>query len=238
MLHSLFYTFYHHSVWLSCGKSSSQLWWAPFQAVHTCWPGLSNPALCMRLRPLIIMVQSPPQAARRLLQWQQTCSCGWEDAGGRCWRNGLALAQPHSEWQPFRVVCAEASSAVLPTLPLLFVFLGRHSVLLLPCPGSSRHYSLTSFQSLCLSSTLAFLALRIRVLISLTGLDKRTDSSAPFFIWSVLPSLQKFASSYTPTRQLIYTGAIAIINILKKLFSPNKCYRPLLEAGIEESVWA
>lgn len=159
-----------------------------------------------------------------------------EEAGGMVW-----LWHSPTQWQPFRVVCAEASSAVLPTLPLLFVFLGRHSVLLLPCPGSNRHYSLTSFQPLCLSSTLAFLALRIRVLISLAGLDKRTGSSAPFFIWSwsyVLPSLQKFASSYSPTKQLIYTGAIAIINILKKLFSPNKCYRPLLEAGIEESVWA
>lgn len=213
MLHSLFYAFYHNSVWLSCGKSSSQLWWAPFQAVHTCWLRLSNPALCMRIRALVITVQSPPQAAWRLLQWQKTCSCGWEDVGGSR-RNGLALAQPHSEWRPFRVVCAEASSAELPTLPL-FVFLGRHSVLLLPCPGSNMHYSLTSFQCLWLSSTLAFLALRIRVLISLTGLDKRTGSSAPFFIWSwsyVLPSLQKFASSYPPTKQLIYTGAIAIIN--------------------------
>lgn len=143
---------------------------------------LTLPALCMRIRPLIIMVQSPPQAAQHLLQWQQTCSCGWEDAGGSR-RNGLALAQPHSEWQPFRVVCAEASSAVLPTLPLLFVFLCRHSLLLLPCPGSNMHYSLTSFQSLWLFSTLALLALRIRALISLTGLDKRTGSSAPFFIW-------------------------------------------------------
>lgn len=166
------------------------------------------------------MVQSPPQSACHLLQWQQTCSCGWEDAGGSR-RNGLALAQPHSEWQPFRVVCAEASSAVLPTLPLLFVFLCRHSVLLLPCPGSSTHYSLTSFQSLWLSSTLALLALRIRALISLTGLGKRTGSSAPFFIWLwsyVLPSPQKFASSYLPTKQLIYSVAIAIINIWKFFF--------------------
>lgn len=125
------------------------------------------------------MVQSPPQSARHLLQWQQTCSCGWEDAGGSR-RNGLALAQPHSEWQPFRVVCAEASSAVLPTLPLLFVFLCRHSVLLLPCPGSSTHYSLTSFQSLWLSSTLALLALRIRALISLTALAKELAAQLHF----------------------------------------------------------
>lgn len=147
----------------------------------------------MGTRALITMVQSPPQAGQHLLQWQQTCSCGWEDAG-RSRRNGLALAQPHSEWQPFRVVCAGASWAVLPTLPLLFVFLCRHSVLLLPCPGSNMHYSLTSFQSYK-----ALLALRIRVLISLTGLEKRTGSSAPFFIWPwfyALPSLL-----FLPTNQ-------------------------------------
>lgn len=170
------------------------------------------------------MVQSPPQSVQHLLQWLQTWSCGWEDAGGSR-RNGLALAQPHSEWQPFRVVCAEVSSAVLPTLPLLFVFLCRHLVLLLPFLSSNMHYSLTSFQSLCLSSTLALLVGRIRVLIALTGHDNRTGSSAPFFIWPwsyVLPSLQKFASSYLPAKHLIYSVAIAIINILKKLFLPNK----------------
>lgn len=81
-----------------------------------------------------------------------------------------------------------------PTLPVLFVFLCRHSLLLFPCPGSNTHYSLTSFQSLWLTSSMqAPLALRKLAPIPLTGLDKGTgSSSAPFFIWpwaDVLPLL-------------------------------------------------